>query len=97
MGDNQLPGEDTITIKILFFAQARECTKLRESSINFEQKHIKAKALFAKVLEQFPGLKPLEKCIILAKNKTYLDFDSDEDILLRSEDELAVIPPISAG
>ena len=84
-------------VQILFFAQAREQAKLREGSITVERNLVKAKELLANVIESYPGLKPLEKCIILAKNRVYLDFESEEDILIRPEDELAVIPPISAG
>jgi len=90
--------EKSLQVKILFFAQAREQTKLREGFIALAQNHsIKPKELLASVIESFPGLKPLENCIILAKNREYLDLESQEEIVLRQGDELAVIPPISAG
>ena len=81
-------GDNNFSVRILFFAQAREQTKLRESSIVFQNKEspLKARDLLATILDKFPGLKPLENCIIIAKNRTYLDFESDEDIILKPDD-----------
>jgi len=88
-----------ISIKILFFAQAREQTKLSEGtlSLGINKAHLTASDLLSEIIDNYPGLRPLQKCVILSKNCTYLDLDSEEVLQLRSNDEIAVIPPISSG
>lgn len=87
----------TVPVRILFFAQAREQTKQTEGNIDFPRKAYKAREILESILETFPELKPLEQCVILAKNQNYLDFNSEELVDLRANDEIAVIPPISSG
>jgi molybdopterin converting factor small subunit len=89
---------NSILVRILFFAQAREQTKTSEAQISFSSlRTYKPKEILDSILNNFPALKPLEHCLILARNQNYLDFDSKEEILFKSADEVAVIPPISAG
>jgi molybdopterin converting factor small subunit len=90
--------DQLISIKVLFFAQAREQTKLSEGRVSFEVKRqFTASHLLNEIIQNYPGLKPLQNCVILSKNCTYLDLDSQEFIQLSSNDEIAVIPPISSG
>jgi len=86
-----------ISVRILFFAQAREQTKQSEGNILFPRKSYKAREILDSILLSFPELKPLERCVILARNQNYLDFNSDELVDLKANDEIAVIPPISSG
>jgi len=87
---------ELVPVKILFFAQAREQTKLSEGQLKLPKQCSAINALKG-VLEEFPSLKPLENCIILARNQNYLDIYSNEPIEFGANDELAVIPPISSG
>jgi molybdopterin converting factor small subunit len=89
--------EPEITIRILFFAQAREQAQSPQGYLKFSNRRIKPKDILQNLLTSFPALIPLQDCIILALNQNYLDIDSDQELELRSTDELAVIPPISAG
>jgi len=92
-------GSDRISVRILFFAQAREQTKLREANLELLNKPATytARTLLSSIVESFPRLKPIEKCLILAQNQKYLDCQSEEYIHINANDELAVIPPISSG
>jgi molybdopterin converting factor small subunit len=88
------------SIRVLFFAQAREVTKLREGSLSLKisnQSELTPLEILQAILEKYPSLQPLQHCIILAHNQTYLDLESPQRLRLQETDELAVIPPISAG
>lgn len=89
--------DQIVSVRILFFAQAREQTKQSEGNIYLPQGTYKAREILTSILDTFPELRPLANCVILAKNQNYLDFSSDEDIELKANDEIAVIPPISSG
>lgn len=89
--------DKTVSVRILFFAQAREQTKQSEGNIDFVQRTYKPREILNSILNTFPELKPLEHCVILARNQNYLDFNSEEEIDLKANDEIAVIPPISSG
>jgi len=86
------------TVKVLFFAQAREQTKLKEGSITLSANDsFKAREILNLIIKNYPSLGPLQDCLILARNQNYLDLESEEYFELHSSDEIAVIPPISAG
>jgi len=90
----------TFSVRVLFFAQAREVLKgTRESSVPIicGTKGYTAKDILDLILTTFPALTPLKNSVILARNQTYLDLECSEEIELKPSDELAVIPPISAG
>lgn len=88
----------SVPVRILFFAQAREQTKTSEAFLDFSSTiTYTPRQILDAILINFPTLKPLQHCVILAKNQAYLDFDSEDKILFKSSDEVAVIPPISAG
>jgi len=88
---------EPIPVRVLFFAQAREITKLSQEVVLFSSKPYTAKDILDNIIIHYPSLKPLEQCVILARNQTYLDLESEELIVFNSNEELAVIPPISAG
>ena len=88
---------EEVSIRILFFAKARELVKSSEETIVLKNSSITARLLFEEILSHWPILKPLQECIILARNQSYLEFDSEDEIQLLANDEVAVIPPISSG
>lgn len=98
MEDISTENSAVVLVRILFFAQAKEQTKTSEATISFSaSKAYKPREILESILASFPTLKPLQQCIILAVNQTYLDSESEEEFVFKSIDEIAVIPPISAG
>lgn len=98
MENGTISDPEFISVRVLFFAQAREQAKTSQANLSFSpSRRYTPKEILDSILLKFPSLKPLEGCIILAKNQTYLDLQSEEGVLLREVDEVAVIPPISAG
>lgn len=89
--------DQRVSVRVLFFAQAREQTKQSESCMLLAQGAYTPREILKSILETFPELKPLEHCVILARNQNYLDFNSEESVNLKTNDEIAVIPPISSG
>ena len=79
-----------ITVK--FFALARERAGVAETKL--EVSHIATVDSVAKMLgEQYPQLAPMLPKVAFAINQSYVT----ADVLLRDQDELAVIPPVSGG
>lgn len=86
--------ENSVLVKILFFAKARElagrseCNEIISSSI-----------LCAQLLDHIcvaHNLNAIKESIIIALNGDYCD-DSSVLLTLKEDDELAIIPPISGG
>ncbi|CAL8111221.1 unnamed protein product [Orchesella dallaii] len=86
-----------ISVKILFFAQAREQTGQSEGSITIPQNVINAREILNNILDTYPKLRPLEHCVILTVNHVYMDLTSNVPVSLAENDEIGVIPPISSG
>jgi molybdopterin converting factor small subunit len=86
-----------VAIRILFFAKAREIVKVSEETLYLDRSWSKVRSLFEEILNRWPSLRPLQDCLILARNQGYLDLDSEEEVELLLNDEIAVIPPISSG
>lgn len=77
---------------ILFFAQARQVTRL--DSVKWEVSHAQsAESLWKWLLEQFPNLAPFQNSSRLACNEEYLGRGQ----LLQPSDVVALIPPVSGG
>lgn len=83
---------DSITVKVLFFARARELTNQKEIVLTIPPQTAHT-TFTSTILPKFPALEPLASHCVLAVNQAYLE----QDQLLRDGDELAVIPPISGG
>lgn len=83
---------DRVTIKVLFFAVSKDISGQSEAEFN-----VKPRISYADLKElicQSFGLEIIKQNIILALNQDYCE---EGDLVLRDNDELAVIPPLSAG
>ena len=49
--------------------------------------------LISDLVDKYPGLKPIESKMVVAINYEY----QDHNYLLQSDDEVALIPPVSGG
>ena len=82
-------------VKVLLFAKAREIVGRPEIEVELEGETTTHAALLSKIgSEAFPALEPILSVCILAINQEY---STDSNNLIRSSDEVALIPPISGG
>lgn len=84
-----------VKVNLLFFAKVRELTNL--SSVEFEVSNkLTLKDLIEKIIFQYPSLEVLKENLIIALNYNYVNGLHDI-LLLKENDEIALIPPISGG
>ena len=81
-----------VDVKVLFFAISRELAGNSESSITVNSR-ISIEELKLQICNTF-GLEVIKNNIVLAVNHEYVE---GGDIVLKNNDELAVIPPLSGG
>jgi len=81
-----------VEVKVLFFAKARELVGCSSSSCSLPS-NCTSDQLLAALLTAFPSLEALGGAFVLSLNEEYVE----GDLTLRTNDELAVIPPISGG
>lgn len=84
---------DLVDIKVLFFAASKEIAGCSESTIKLP-KVISFEDLKALICSNF-GLHTIANNFVLAVNQDY--FESGGVIELSNGDEVAIIPPLSAG
>lgn len=84
---------ESVTIKILFFAKARELIGNKEVLERVPRK-ITGKNLLSLIIKKYE-LDRLKCNVILALNENWIDLNSD--LILKEADEVAVIPPLSGG
>ena len=101
---------DFANVNILFFAKAKELVKKSSLLVQLPSKFDNINDLLDKVEDEFPELRTLNRCFVLALNEDYLSEYNEMDtntpsntntqlieIRLNDGDELAVIPPLSGG
>ncbi|XP_053969966.1 molybdopterin synthase sulfur carrier subunit [Anastrepha ludens] len=86
--------EDFVSIKILFFAKARELSGTGSATFLIKRQ-ILASELANEICHSF-NLHSLRHSFIIAINEIYCE-DLTESLELNSGDEIAIIPPISGG
>lgn len=82
-----------VTVKILFFAQAKDLAGTRESTLYLPHK-ISYRQLLDIIVEKY-NLKKIKKNILLARNEEVCEDTINID--LSERDNIAVIPPLSGG
>lgn len=86
--------DNSVTVKILFFAKARElagCSECNEKTAS----SIRCAELFDRICGAH-SLDIIKDSVIIALNGDYCD-DPQAVLTLKDGDELAIIPPISGG
>lgn len=86
----------TVTVTVLFFAQARELAKTPSQSLSLPEGTTAHTAFKDHILAIFPEVRVLAGHCVLALNQEYVTADSPA-APLQNGDELAIIPPISGG
>ncbi|XP_033218393.1 molybdopterin synthase sulfur carrier subunit [Belonocnema kinseyi] len=82
-----------VSVKILFFAKARELSCVKESKLTIP-KEITYHSLRDKIVKKF-NLGDIRENLILALNEGFVT--EDVKLNLSEKDEIAVIPPLSGG
>ena len=80
------------SVKVLFFANLREKTGVRETMIEF-QNGATISDIKALLLEMYPSLRTSIDSVIVAMNHEYA---FDEDMVVKGA-EIAIFPPVSGG
>ena len=81
-------------ITILFFAKAKELVNQSEAEIDLPPE-LTINQLFEAIEHRWPVLHKFKRTFAIALNEEYLDLEST--VTLKSQDTLAIIPPISGG
>lgn len=82
-----------VNVTIIFFAQARELSKVKSTTVQLPQTLL-GHDLRSLLVDQF-NLLSIGNVFILAVNENYIS--DDLQITLKAKDIVAVIPPISGG
>lgn len=84
--------DQQVTVKVLFFAVSKEISGQSETELVVKSR-VSYEELKQLICDKF-GLGIIKQNIILAVNQDYCD---EGELVLKDNDELAVIPPLSAG
>lgn len=87
--------EDSVNVRVLFFAKSRELSGLTESHLEFNKKSNLCSEVINHICDKF-DLNIIKNTVIIALNSEYCD-DLNAVLELKNGDEIAVIPPISGG
>ena len=83
-----------VTVTLLLFAKARELVGKSSVSTSIPTR-LTYQELVSRLESELPILKRLNRTFVLSLNEDYLE--QEQEIVLTSGDEIAVIPPISGG
>jgi molybdopterin synthase sulfur carrier subunit len=86
----------SVHVTVKFFASVREIVGAHTTEIELHDDQTIA-GLVQVLATRYPGLQESLITIAIALNRKYVDRKNDKSIVLRSGDELALIPPISGG
>ena len=83
-----------VTVTLLLFAKARELVGKSSVSTSIPTR-LTYQELVSRLESELPVLERLNRTFVLSLNEDYLE--QEQEIVLTSGDEIAVIPPISGG
>ena len=83
-----------VTVTLLLFAKARELVGKSSVSTTIPTR-LTYQELVSRLESELPVLERLNRTFVLSLNEDYLE--QEQEIVLTSGDEIAVIPPISGG
>ena len=83
-----------VTVTLLLFAKARELVGKSSVSTSLPTR-LTYQELVSRLESELPILERLNRTFVLSLNEDYLE--QEQEIVLTSGDEIAVIPPISGG
>lgn len=86
--------EESVHVRILFFAKSRELSGLNESSLEISKTNLCSEVINY-ICDKF-DLNIIKNNVIIALNSEYCD-DLNAVLVFKNGDEIAVIPPISGG
>lgn len=81
-----------MTVKVKFFALARDAAQVEETVVNLAN-GATTSTLMSALLETYPALRPWSQFVRIAVNLEYTNGDK----ILQEGDEVAIIPPVSGG
>ncbi len=91
-------------IKVLYFAELKDLTGKENEFINIEKNSIES--VISSIIEKHPGLKPLlidgdslklKKNVSIAINDKIIEKNRKETSILKENDKIAFLLPISGG
>ena len=85
-------GENTISVRVLFFGAARDATGHAEVDLQLSSPS-RASGAFETLLDSYPELRRFGGSLLFAINQEYAQPDRE----IADGDELAVFPPVSGG
>ncbi|XP_017475539.1 PREDICTED: molybdopterin synthase sulfur carrier subunit [Rhagoletis zephyria] len=91
---NESDSEDFVTVKLLFFAKARDLAGVDSTSLVLKRR-ISASEISEQICLNY-NLDSIKNNFIIAINEAYCE-NLLESLELREGDEIAIIPPISGG
>ena len=78
-------------MRVLFFGHLKDLT--RSAELVLEADDLDTETLWRRLAESYPALEGYRRVIRLARNGEY----ASPDVRFRSDDEVALIPPVSGG
>lgn len=87
--------EESVHVRVLFFAKSRELSGLNECSLEISKKKNLCSEVINYICDKF-DLNIIKNNVIIALNSEYCD-DLNAVLEIKNGDEIAVIPPISGG
>ena len=92
---------ETVEVRVLFFARARELAGVSSAALKLTAADASSPVTVSNartaLLASYPALEPLlaSKSTLITVNAEYID--SETGTVLRTGDELAIVPPVSGG